>query len=95
MIMPIWGPQPLRKFLGWTEGILASTGMTVQVILCRNSIAVSCQNQTGSLDTLSLLIIAGDPKSPKHAKRQAIEQLFAKQAAGAQQDFPAAEKRSF
>ena len=52
-------PQTLRQFLSRVERILVSTGMSVKLSLCRGSIAVSCENETGSLGSLVVRIVAG------------------------------------
>jgi hypothetical protein len=70
-------PQTLREFLSRTERILANTGMSVQVILCRGRLAVPCENQTGSLKSLVVRILAGDSKSTKNAMRPALGHSFA------------------
>jgi hypothetical protein len=70
-------PQTLRKFLSWTERILVSTSMSVQLSLCRGSIAVSCENQTGSLGGLVVRIVAGEAKTKKNANRPPLGQSFA------------------
>ena len=75
-------PQTLRQFLSRTERILANTGMSVQLSLCRGSIAVSCENQTGSIDSLLVRIVAGAAKTTKNANRPALGQSFADQNGG-------------
>ena len=75
-------PQTLSEFLIWTERILVNTGMSVEVSLCRGSIAVSCENPTGTLDTLLVRVVGGDTKTPKHANRLPLGQSFASQHGG-------------
>src|SRR5438445_3647949 len=70
-------PQTLRQFLSWTKRILVSTGMSVQLSLCRGSIAVSCENQTGRLGSLVVRIVAGEAKTTKNVNRPALGQSFA------------------
>lgn len=74
-------PHAVRQFLSWTERILVSTGMSVQLSLCRGSIAVSCENQTG-IDRLVVRIVAGNAKATKNVNRPALGQSFAGQNGG-------------
>jgi hypothetical protein len=75
-------PHTLRQFLSWTERILVSTGMSVQLSLCRGSLAVSCENQTGRLDSLVVRIVAGEAKTTKNVNRPALGQSFAGKSGG-------------
>ena len=64
----------LGRFLALTQKILASTGMSVQVSLCRGSGAVSC---AGSLQPLVVRIIAGGAKTMNNARLEPLGQSFA------------------
>jgi hypothetical protein len=75
-------PQTLREFLSWTERILSSAGMSVQVCLCRGSLAVTCEDQTGTLDSLAVRIIAGDAKTTQDVRHPVLGQSFADQNGG-------------
>jgi hypothetical protein len=76
-------PQTLQQFLSLTERILAGTGMSVQVSLCRGSIPVSCEDRTGSLDCLVVRIVAGYAKTQESLNRLALGLSFADQNGGA------------
>ena len=72
-------PQTLRELLSWTERILVSAGISVQLCLSRGSLAVSCENQTGTLDSLVVRIVASDPKTAQNVRRPTLGQSFADQ----------------
>jgi hypothetical protein len=75
-------PQTLRKLLSWTERILVSAGISVQLCLSRGSLAVTCENQTGTLDSLVVRIVASDPKTAQNVRRPTLGQSFADQNGG-------------
>jgi len=45
-------PETLRHFLTTFESIWARTGLPVQVITCRGSLAISCPSQPGNPEPL-------------------------------------------
>jgi hypothetical protein len=70
-------PQTLREFVTWTERILVSSGMSVQVTPCSGREAASCRNQMGSRNTLIVRIVAGDAKTTKGVSQAALGESFA------------------
>jgi hypothetical protein len=75
-------PDALEHFLSLTQDILASTGMSVQVSLCRGNGAFSCEDVAGIPRPLVLRIVAGDAQSMKKSRRPALGQSFADRDGG-------------
>lgn len=70
-------PAALGHFLSLTKDILARTGMSVQVSLCRGNSAVACDGVAGISKPLVVRIVAGDAKTMKNAGREPLGQSYA------------------
>ncbi len=70
-------PAALGRFVSLTQDILASTGMSVQVSLCRGIGALPCNGATRAAAPLVVRIVAGDAKIMKNVRREPLGQAYA------------------
>src|SRR5437879_3607720 len=64
------GAAPLGQFASQFEDILRHAGVSVQVRVCRGSVAVACDDP----EALVIRILPGDAKGPRNARRPPLGQ---------------------
>jgi hypothetical protein len=75
-------PESLHKVVTLTQQILAGAGLSVQVQLCRGSLAVSCEGLSGSTRSLVVRVAAGGSKTMDSALRAPLGQSIADHQGG-------------
>src|SRR5262252_2499261 len=71
-------PASLRKMVSELEDILRHAGVSVQVRVCRGSVAVVCGDQEGPV----IRILPGNAKRMRNLRRPPMGQSFATQTGG-------------
>jgi|HubBroStandDraft_5_1064220.scaffolds.fasta_scaffold148721_2 hypothetical protein len=75
-------PESLRSVVALTHEILAGAGLSVQVELCRGSLAVSCDGQSGSIRSLVVRVVPGASKTNDSVLRLPLGQSMADHQGG-------------
>jgi hypothetical protein len=75
-------PAALGRFLSLTQDILAGTGMSVQVSLCRGNGVLSCDGVAKVSQPLVVRIVAGNAKEMENARREPLGQSYADHRGG-------------
>jgi hypothetical protein len=75
-------PELLHKVVALTQQILAGTGLSVQVQLCRGGLAVSCEGQNGLVRSLTVRLVAGGSKTKDSVLRAPLGQSMADHQGG-------------
>ncbi len=75
-------PDAIRGIVTTTQQILARTGMSVQVSLCRGNDAVSCDNPAGERLPLVVRIIPGGAKTMSNVRSERLGQSYVEHDGG-------------
>ena len=75
-------PGSLHSVVALTQQILAGAGLSVQVKLCRGSLAVSCDGQSGLSRNLEVRVVAGGSKTKDSVLRSPLGQSMADHQGG-------------
>jgi hypothetical protein len=75
-------PASLRSVVALTQQILAGAGLSVQIELCRGSLAVSCDGQGGLIRNLVVRVVAGASKTNDSVLRAPLGQSMADHQGG-------------
>ncbi len=75
-------PESLHKVVALTQQILTGAGLSVQVELCRGSLAVSCEGQGGLIRNLVVRVVAGGSKTKDSVLRAPLGQSMADHQGG-------------
>ena len=75
-------PESLHKVVALTQQILTGAGLSVQVELCRGSLAVSCEGQGGLIRNLVVRVVAGESKTKDSVLRAPLGQSMADHQGG-------------
>jgi hypothetical protein len=75
-------PESLHKVVALTRQILAGAGLSVQVQLCRGSLAVSCEGQRGFIRSLVVRVVAGGSRTKDSVLRSPLGQSMADHQGG-------------
>jgi hypothetical protein len=74
--------ESVHRAVALTEQILAGAGLSVQVKLCRGSVAVSCDGQNGLIRNLVVRVVAGGSKTNDSVLRSPLGQSMADHQGG-------------
>jgi hypothetical protein len=75
-------PESLHKVVALTQQILAGADLSVQVQVCRGSLAVSCEGQNGLMRSLTVRLVAGGSKTKDSVLRAPLGQSMADHQGG-------------
>jgi hypothetical protein len=75
-------PESLHRVVALTQQILSGAGLSVQVQLCRGSLAVSCEGQSGFTRSLVVRVVAGASKTNDSVLRSPLGQSMADHQGG-------------
>jgi hypothetical protein len=75
-------PESLHSAVALTQQILAGAGLSVQVQVCRGSLAVSCEGQNGVIRSLVVRVVAGRSKTNDSVLRAPLGQSMADHQGG-------------
>jgi hypothetical protein len=75
-------PASLHNAVALTQKILAGTGLSVQIQVCRGSLAVSCEGQNGLARSLTIRLVAGGSKTKDSVLRAPLGQSMADHQGG-------------
>jgi hypothetical protein len=75
-------PESLHNVVALTQQILAGAGLSVQVQVCRGSLAVSCEDQSGLIRRLTVRLVAGGSKTKDSVLRAPLGQSMADHLGG-------------
>jgi hypothetical protein len=75
-------PEPLHNVVALTQQILAGAGLSVQLQVCRGSLAVSCEGQNGAIRNLVVRLVAGGSKTKDSVLRAPLGQSMADHQGG-------------
>jgi len=75
-------PAALHQLTARIQDILVGAGISVQVRLCRGSLAVPCEMQTGRTRRLVVRVLAGEAKSMSNVRRPPLGQSFTDHGGG-------------